>query len=56
MIKTTVKTTKKASLDLLNRINTYLFEQEYNELSTAKQADIKKIKDAAKALVNIIKS
>lgn len=56
MIKTTVKTTKKASLDLLNRINTYLFEQEYDELSTAKQTDIKKIKDAAKALANIIKS
>lgn len=55
MIKTTVKTTKKASLDLLNRINTYLFEQEYDELSGVKQTDIKKLKDAAKVLVNIIK-
>lgn len=56
MIKITAKTNKKASLDLLNRINTYLFEQEYDELSRVKQTDIKKIKDAAKALTNIIKS
>ena len=55
MLKTTVKTTKKASLDLLNRINTYLFEQEYDELSGVKQTDIKKLKDATKVLVNVIK-
>ena len=47
-------TKKKATLKLFNLINSYLFEQEFNELKGVSSTDINKIKEACKVLASII--
>lgn len=47
-------TKKKATLKLFNLINTYLFEQEFDELKGVSNTDINKIKEACKVLASII--
>lgn len=53
-IKIQTKTTLKASLKLLNHINSFLFEQEYDELKNFSPAQIEKLRDAAKTLSKVI--
>lgn len=48
------KTNKKATLKLMSAINSYLFEQEYDELKGVSNTDINKIKEARKVLASII--
>ena len=47
-------TKKKATLKLFNLINSYLFEQEFDELKDVSNTDINKIKEACKVLASII--
>ena len=47
-------TKKKATLKLFNLINSYLFEQEFDELNGVSNTDINKIKEACKVLASII--
>lgn len=47
-------TKKKATLKLFNLINSYLFEQEFDELEGVSSTDINKIKEACKVLASII--
>ena len=44
----------KATLKLYNQLASYMFEQEFDELKYATQADIKTLKAAQKALSAII--
>lgn len=54
-IELKTKTKKKASLKLLNQINSFLFEQEYDELKG--NSEVKKaLADAANALKKLINS
>lgn len=48
-----IKTKKKESLKLLNKINSFLFEQEYNELKNASLVQ-NKLKEAVRELSNFI--
>lgn len=54
-IKITTKTKCPASLKLLNHINSFLFEQEYDELKYFTPAQILKLREAGKVLKAIIK-
>lgn len=47
-------TKKKATLKLYNLMNSYLFEQEFDELKDISNTDINKIKEACKVLASII--
>ena len=47
-------TKKKATLKLFNLINSYLFEQEFDELEGVSSTDINKIKEACKVLASIV--
>ena len=47
-------TNKRESLKLLNQINSFLFEQQYGELSNASPIVIKRLKLAAKGLSEMI--
>lgn len=47
-------TKKKATLKLYNLMNSYLFEQEFDELKDVSNTDINKIKEACKVLSSII--
>lgn len=49
-----INTNKKATLKLYNLINSYLFEQEFDELKDVSNTDINKIKEACKVLASII--
>ena len=51
-ISTNTKT--RATLKLYNQLNSYMFEQEYDELRYANQSNIKALKAAQKALNMII--
>ena len=51
-ISTNTKT--RATLKLYNQLNSYMFEQEYDELRYANQSNIKALKSAQKALNMII--
>lgn len=51
-----VKTKMKASLKLLNHINSFLFEQECGELKSFTPSQKEKIKEAAKTLSTAIKN
>lgn len=53
-IKVSAKTNLKASLKLYNHINTFLFEQEFDELRSYSPAQISKIKEAAKTIKSVI--
>ena len=48
------KTEAKASLKLLNHINSFMFEEECRELKWFTEPQKKHLKDAAKALCKII--
>lgn len=54
MITVSRKTNKKATLKILNMLNSYLFEQEYDELKRVSSNDINKIKEACKVLASIV--
>ena len=49
-----INTNKKATLKLFNLINSYLFEQEFDELKDVRNTDINKIKEACKVLASIV--
>lgn len=49
------KSKKKASLKLLNQINSYLFEQEYDEYKGNSEVKIA-LNNAVKTLSNLIKN
>ena len=48
------KTGAKASLELLNHINSFMFEQECGELEWFIEPQKKHLRDAAKALCKVI--
>ena len=53
-ITISTNTKAKATLKLYNQLNSYMFEQEYDELRYANQSNIKALKAAQKALNMII--
>lgn len=53
-ITISTNTKAKATLKLYNQLNSYMFEQEYDELKYANQSNIKALKAAQKALNMII--
>ena len=53
-ITISTNTKAKATLKLYNQLNSYMFEQEYDELRYANQSNIKALKSAQKALNMII--
>ena len=53
-IKVSTSTKAKATLKLYNQLNSYMFEQEYDELRYANQSNIKALRAAQKALSTII--
>ena len=53
-INISCKTNKKASLRLLNQINSFLFEEQYGELNNAPLIVTKRLKLAAKGLSELI--
>lgn len=53
-IKVSFKTKAKATLKLANHLRSYLFEQEYGELSNCTTAQKKILKDALLVLNSII--
>lgn len=53
-IEVKIKTKAKASLKLYNQINSYLFEQEYDELRNSPKVKLALI-DAKHALAELIK-
>ena len=55
-IKISVKTKAKETLKLSNHLSSYLFEQEYGELSNCTPAQKKTLKDALLVLDLIIRS
>lgn len=50
------KTNMKASLKLLNHINSFLFEQEFDELKSFSPTQIDKIRAASRVLLKVIKN
>ena len=54
-IKVSVKTKAKEALKLSNHLRSFLFEQEYGELSNCTSAQKKTLKDALLVLNDIIK-
>lgn len=54
-IRAVTKTKKKASLKLYNQINSFLFEQEYDELRNSPKIKLILI-DASRALAELIKN
>lgn len=55
-IKLIIKTGAKATLDLYNKMVTYLFEQECGDLKDVPQEDIDQLKKCTKILRKIIDS
>jgi hypothetical protein len=55
-IKIASRTKLKASLSLLNKINSFLFEEECGELRKYTPAQKNKIQEAAKAISEVIKN
>ena len=55
-IKVSVKTKAKETLKLSNHLRSFLFEQEYGELSNCTPAQKKTLKDALLVLNDIIKN
>ena len=53
-ITISTNTKAKATLKLYNQLNSYMFEQECDELKYANQSNIKALKSAQKALNMII--
>ena len=53
-ITISTNTKARATLKLYNQLNSYMFEQEYDELKYANQSNIKALKAAKKALNMII--
>ena len=53
-ITISTSTKARATLKLYNQLNSYMFEQEYDELRYANQSNIKALKSAQKALNMII--
>ena len=53
-IKVSIKTKNKETLKLSNYLRSYLFEQEYGELSNCTSAQKKTLKDALAVLNSII--
>ena len=53
-IKVSVKTKAKETLKLSNHLRSYLFEQEYGELSNCTPSEKKVLKDALSVLNSII--
>ena len=53
-ITISTNTKARATLKLYNQLNSYMFEQEYDELRYANQSNIKALKSAQKALNMII--
>ena len=53
-ITISTKTDKRASLKLLNQINSFLFEEQYGELKNAPSIVTKRLKLAAKGLADVI--
>lgn len=53
-IKVSFKTKTKATLKLSNHLRSYLFEQEYSELSNCTTAQKKILKDALLVLDSIV--
>ena len=53
-ITISTNTKARATLKLYNQLNSYMFEQEYDELRYANQSNIKALKAAQKALSMII--
>ena len=53
-ITISTNTKAKATLKLYNQLNSYMFEQEYDELRYANQSNIKALRAAQKALNMII--
>lgn len=53
-IKVSVKTKAKETLKLSNHLRSYLFEQEYDELSNCTPSEKKVLKDALSVLNSII--
>ena len=53
-ITISTNTKARATLKLYNQLNSYMFEQEYDELRYANQSNIKALKAAQKALNMII--
>ena len=53
-IAISTNTKAKATLKLYNQLNSYMFEQECDELKYANQSNIKALKSAQKALNMII--
>ena len=53
-IKISVKTKAKETLKLSNHLRSYLFEQEYGELSNCTPSEKKVLKDALSVLNSII--
>lgn len=53
-ITVSTNTKARATLKLYNQLNSYMFEQEYDELKYANQSNIKALKAAQKALNMII--
>ena len=53
-IKVSIKTKNKETLKLSNYLRSYLFEQEYGELSNCTSAQKKTLKDALTVLNSII--
>ena len=53
-ITISTNTKARATLKLYNQLNSYMFEQEYDELRYANQSNIKALKAAQKALSTII--
>lgn len=49
-----INTNKKATFKLLNLIDSYLFEQKFDELKDVSNTDINKIKETCKVLASII--
>lgn len=54
-IRIQAKTNRRATLNLLNKVSSYLFEEEYGELSSATASQKKAIKDCQKALSEMVK-
>ena len=53
-ITISTNTKARATLKLYNQLNSYMFEQEYDELRYANQSNIKALRAAQKALSTII--
>ncbi len=54
-LKVNVPTKHKATLKMFNALNSYLFEQEYEDLKNLSTSDKETLKAALKVLASIIK-